>query len=416
MAMKLLKEVMQEIKPDKKRVKKEVNDFLGKLNSGLKKAKVNAKAVAGGSIAKGTFLKGDHDCDIFVKFNYRQYKSEDISSILGSVLRATFSRVKVLHGSRDYFQIKNSIKYEIVPVLNIRKPENAKNITDCSPLHVKWVNRFPLMKKDIMLTKAFCKAAGVYGAESYIKGFSGHVVDIITIYYGGFMNLLKASKKWRPKVVIDYYDYHKGKALFNLNKSKTQSPLIVIDPVQPDRNAAAALGYEKFSIFKKKASGFLKNPSKRFFISEKTKVEHLQKKAKSKKGKLILIDAVPLIGKEDVVGAKLLKIEEYIVKQLKLNDFVVIDHGWDWDKGNKALFWIIITRADLPRKSVREGPPVKSKGHYERFKRAHKNTFEKKGRIYAEVERKYVNAERFIKNMLKDSYIKEKVRNIRLRG
>ena len=45
-----------------------------------------------------------------------------------------------------------------------------------------------------------------------------------------------------------------------LNKSKQQGPLIVIDPVQKDRNAAAALNHEKFEIIKKTAKQFLKKP------------------------------------------------------------------------------------------------------------------------------------------------------------
>ncbi|MBU0535617.1 MAG: nucleotidyltransferase domain-containing protein, partial [Nanoarchaeota archaeon] len=248
----ILREVIAGFSPDKARIIKETGKVLKKINSGLSKSRIRAKAVAGGSVAKGTFLKGDHDCDIFVKFSLKEYRNQDISLLLEKVLRKAFKSLDKVHGSRDYYHMKNEFKYEIVPVLDIRKSSQAVNVTDCSPLHVKWVNKFPKMKKEIMLTKAFCKSAGVYGAESYIQGFSGHVVDIITVYYGGFLNLLKESKRWKKKEIIDYYKYHKGRAMFNLNRSKTQSPLIVIDPVQPDRNAAAALGEEKFELFRKK--------------------------------------------------------------------------------------------------------------------------------------------------------------------
>ena len=205
----LLKEVLEGLKPDERKVRKEADITLKKLNSGLKKARIKAKAVTGGSVAKGTFLKGDYDCDIFVKFDFRKYGDKDISKILGEVLKKYFKNVTRVHGSRDYYHIKDrqsEFRYELVPVLDIKKTSDAVNVTDCSPLHVSWVNKFPKMKEEIMLTKAFMKAAKTYGAESYIKGYSGHVVDIITIYYGGFLNLLKAAAKWKHREVIDYYN------------------------------------------------------------------------------------------------------------------------------------------------------------------------------------------------------------------
>ncbi|MFC1730504.1 CCA tRNA nucleotidyltransferase [candidate division KSB1 bacterium] len=413
---KLLKEVLKEISPDRPKVRKETDKAIKKLNSALKKHKINAKAVAGGSVAKGTFLKGDHDCDIFVKFNLAKYSNKDISKILGKIMNSTFNKVTKVHGSRDYYHIKNDLRYEIVPVLDVKKPEQALNVTDCSPLHVNWVNKFPKMKNEIMLTKAFCKAINVYGAESYIKGFSGHVVDILTINCGGFLKLLKAVSKWKHKKVIDYYNKHKGKALMNLNKSKTQSALIVIDPIQPDRNAAAALGDEKFDIFTKRAKEFLKSPSKSFFIPEKIDIEKIEKKANAKKGKLILIDVQAKAGKEDVVGAKLLKSLEFIVKQMKMNDFNVIDSGWDWNKAKKALLWIIVGKDNLEKTTIREGPPVKVKMHYEKFKKMHKKTFEKKGKVYAEIKREFVNAELFITHLAKDDYIKAKTKKVIVRG
>src|SRR3989344_5850135 len=412
----LLKDVYEELKPDSQRIRKETEKTIKKINSALGKKKIKAKAIAGGSVAKGTFLKGDHDCDLFVKFDYNRYKDKDISGLLEGALRKSFRKVSRVHGSRDYYHIINELRYEIIPVLDVKSPAKALNITDCSPLHVNWVNKFPKMKKDIMLTKAFCKAAGVYGAESYIKGFSGHVVDIMTIYYGGFLNLLKAASKWKSKEVLDYYNAHKGKALLNLNRSKTQSPLIVIDPVQPDRNAAAALGDEKFQIFRKRASEFMKNPSKRFFAAEAVDLDRIRKDAQSKGGKLIIIDVKAKTGKEDVVGAKLLKSLEFIVSQLKQNDFKIIAHGWKWDKARKAFFWIAVDKKDLPQTEVREGPPVKVKKHYENFRKAHKNAFEKKGRVYAEVKRKFVNAEVFLRYLMKTEYIKEKVEEIRIRS
>ena len=273
--MKLLQKISKQIYPEKKIIR-EVDEFIKKINKEIKLKKIKAVAVKGGSIAKGTFLKDDHDVDIFVKFN----EDKDISKLLGKILKKF--KPELVHGSRDYYQIKNKLVYEIVPVLNIKKIEQIKNVTDMSPLHVKWVKKFPKYADDIRLAKQFCKAIKVYGAESYIKGFSGHVLDILIINYKGFLNLLKASQKWKKYSVIDFYGYHKGKALRNLNRSKI-SPLIVIDPIQLERNAAAALSEERINIFKEAAKKFLKNQNESFFIKKKYEINENKKKYKKYK-------------------------------------------------------------------------------------------------------------------------------------
>lgn len=406
--MGILEQVIKDLRPSKD-ISKKADISIKKINNEIKKQKIKAVCVKGGSIAKNTHLKDDHDCDLFVKFDI-SYKDENISKLLEKILKKF--RVNLIHGSRDYFQLKSEgITYEIIPVLNIKKAEDAENVTDFSPLHVNWVKKSPRMLDEIRLSKAFCKAQDIYGAESYIKGFSGHVLDILTIYHRGFVKLLKASQKWKEKEVIDFYNFHKGKALKNLNISKTHSPLIVIDPIEPYRNAAAALDKEKFHVFKKKAKEFLNKPSKEFFKRKKFSLAEIKKKAKNDKLVVLKITALP--GKEDIVGSKLLKCLEFIEKQFKLNDFKVKLSGWDWDKKKKALFYFVIEKELLPGKKLRIGPPLKNKKHSKMFKRKHKNCFVKKGRLYAQIKREFRDGEKFIKYLIKQDYIKERVKNIK---
>ena len=141
--MELLKHVLKEIKPSKEEindVQRKINEFISKINKGLKEA----KAVLGGSGAKGTWLSRQHDADIFVQYDYKKYKdkSDRLSDMLEKTLKKKFGKVKRLHGSRDYFQIEQKgFTFEIVPILKINKSEEAVNITDVSPLHARWVNK-----------------------------------------------------------------------------------------------------------------------------------------------------------------------------------------------------------------------------------------------------------------------------------
>ena len=406
---KLLNDIAREIRPEKD-VKKEVDAFIRKINEIIKKNKIRAEAVAGGSIAKGTFLRDAYDIDIFVKFDLK-YKEKDLSSMLEKILES-FNPVKI-YGSRDYYQIKNEYNYEIVPVLDIKKVEDAVNVTDMSPLHAIWVRKYIKENKsladEIRLAKHFCKAIDVYGAESYIRGFSGHVLDILTIYYNSFFNLLKNSKKWKEETVIDLYNYHKGKALFNLNKSKI-SPLVVIDPVDPERNAAAALDREKMEKFRKAAINFLKKPSRRFFERKKITKESLKKKGKN----ILILEIEPKKGKEDVIGAKLYKTLIYIKRRLYENEFKVLNYGWEWDKKKEALFYYVLKKDELDKERICVGPPLNLKWHVKKFKRKYKNTYTKKGKVYARINRKFRTASELINNLKSSNYMKEKTKKIKI--
>jgi tRNA nucleotidyltransferase (CCA-adding enzyme) len=391
--------------------RKKAEIFIKKIDLLLKKNNIKAKTVLGGSFAKGTHLPEDFDVDIFIRFDLK-YKDKDISILLESAIKPL--KPKKVHGSRDYFQLEKDLSYELVPVLNIKRPEEAKNITDMSPLHAEWVKKnLKTEKKDeIRLAKLFCKSIGVYGAESYIRGISGHVLDILIVKYGSFLELLKAATGWKEKTIIDLNNFYKGN-IRSMNRSKKDSPIIVVDPISPERNAAAALGKEKFLLFKKKARAFLENPSENFFKKDKITQKKLEEKKEN--NKLLIYNIVPLEGKDDVIGSKLLKAFTYIKNKFENNSFTLKSSGWQWDKKKKkAIFWFFSEYEMLEKSFLRVGPPLDQKYHVELFKSKHKNTIEKEGRIFADVKRNYRKIERLAEDLLNSNTITERVKDIEL--
>ena len=410
----ILDEVLKDIQPDKnyeKEIFEKLNNIINKINQNQK----NIKAILGGSGAKGTWLK-TFDADIFVLFDYSKFrdKSDKLSDILEKILKKKFKNVIRLHGSRDYFQIKqNKFTFEIVPILKINKAEQAKNITDVSPLHSSWVKKYKKLTRDMKLTKQFCQSQNAYGAESYIRGFSGYICEILTVYYGSFLGLIRNAARWSNKVVIDAEKYYKGKDVFKLvNTSKLMSPLIVIDPVQKDRNAAAALNIEKFEVFKKAAREFLKNPSKEFFA--KKDLNSIFLKEKTSNAKLIIVKAKPLSGKIDVVGGKLLKIYEFFKKEFQNHDFEILKTNWEWDKKDDAVFYFLFGKKPLSKLVGMEGPPLKITQHFENFKKIHKKTLVKHGKVYAIEMRKFILPEILLKNLVKNQFAKERCKSIKI--
>ncbi len=408
-----MKSILQKIKPSKEEEKHFTTataSFLKSLNAALG---MEATAILGGSGAKGTWLSGNHDVDVFVVFDYKKYvdKSAELSGFLEKALKKAFPKgaIERLHGSRDYFQLSyQGLMFEAVPILKISKAEQAQNITDISPLHSQWVNKHAAkIKDDIRLLKQFCKANTLYGAESYIGGFSGYVLEILTAHYGSFEKVLKAAQKWKEKDVVDPSKFYKTKelALFHINTSKLQSPLVVVDPVDKSRNAAAALSMEKFLLLKEISKRYLQKPSEDFFVKEQLTVDTLQKKYQGK-GTLVLVTVVPTEGKEDAVGAKLLKVFELLRE--KLQGFGVLHAGWVWEKGSEAFFYVVTKKKELPSEEVRLGPPLKLKEFVEDFKKKNKNTFEENGRIKATVKVEHPQLKDFVATLLKHEYIQNK--------
>jgi tRNA nucleotidyltransferase (CCA-adding enzyme) len=411
--MDILQWVLRENKLSKKEsttLSKRIEGFVSEIGTELARRGIAAEVMLGGSAAKGTIIKGDFDCDLFVRFDYK-YQGQDLSGLLSKAIARW--KPERLHGSRDYFQITHhKLTFELVPVLKIEHAALADNVTDMSPLHVRWIEgkiaKRPTLQDQIIIAKRFCKAQSLYGAESYIGGFSGHVLDILIVNYGSFHNLLKAAASWRYYQVIDVEKY--GTAA-SLNESK-RSPLIIIDPVDPSRNAAAALTGEKFLLCKELAKRFLAKPSRTFF--QRQEVTKALLKRRAGKNRLVVLDAKPASGKRDVQGAKILKVHEHFIKQLKLNDFRLVESGWDWDGERPALLWYILDPALLSEIKVRQGPSADSI-EADNFKQKHTKVYVKEGRLYADLNRKYRRPEQLLKALSHDVYTKQRSKMVKVR-
>lgn len=404
----ILKDALNEIKP--KNNLKQHRIVLNKIIKCIKKNKIKASALIGGSIAKGTFLN-NYDCDIFVKFDLK-YKNEDISALLLNILNNGFSDIRTMHGSRDYFNIRlKDVKYEVIPVLDVSSYKEARNVTDMSPLHVTWVKKnIGDLGNDVRLIKQFCKAQGVYGAESYINGFSGYILEVLIIHYKGLKNLIRAASEWKPNLFIDHEKQYKDRqtAIEKLNEAKTLCPLILIDPVQKDRNAAAALSLEKFSKFILAVKLFLNNPNKDFFIIKHFDLKETERKAKDNNVELVLFECRVSENKDDVAGSKIVKAFNYIKTKFLDNEFKILDSGWSFEE--KVYLWYYVYPNVLPNEKVNEGPMIYVESeHIKRFIEKYPAVFVSESKIYAFAKRNITNIKDLVKTLKNDEYLKEKL-------
>ncbi len=398
----VLKEVLERVDPPKKDldiIEASLKDFLKKFE---KKTKSHAKVFVGGSFAKKTLIKkGIYDIDIFVRFN-KKYKNKDISKLTKRFLKDV-PRLQTMKGSRDYFRIKvgPSFYLEIVPVIEVKNPKEAGNITDLSYSHVNYVRRKIKSKKileDIRIAKAFCYATQCYGAESYINGFSGYGLELLIYNYGGFMKFIRAMTKIKNKEIIDLEKQYKNKntILMDVNRSKLDSPIILIDPTYKQRNVLAALSNQTFQRFQKECKKFLKNPSIKSFEIQKTDIEKIKKAAKKRKLEFILLEAKTKKQAGDIAATKLLKFYKHLHIELS-KSFDVKNFGFEYNGKKGAKYFFV---AKKKKEILIHGPHIDQKKHMTAFKKKHKKTFMKKNRIYAK-QKITMNLNQFINSWKK---------------
>ncbi len=416
---KIFDEVLLSIKPDKKTADNLVaviNKVVSWFNTAIRAEKIVAECVAGGSFAKGTFLDPLHDVDLFVRFS-KDYKNSELSDILEHLIKLVSKKLKFkfkrVHGSRDYFQFEyRKLHFEIVPVIKIFSPSEAKNVTDCSPLHASFIKRHiqkhSRLADEIRLAKQFCKSAGVYGAESYIRGFSAHSIDLLIIFYGSFINFISATKYWGDKVIIDVSKKLKD-PLKHIAKSKQHSPMILVDPIDVSRNATASLSKEKFEKLKQRAKEFLENPSIDFFRIQPLSPKQI--KSNYKNEWVLFLGVEPVKEKsDDVKGTKIMKVRDFIKTELHKHDFDILETDF-----NFQYIYFVVKKQELSPFIVHRGPPKSKRKDAKEFKEKYKGkVYEKNNRLYVKIRRKYREPSKLILKLIKDKYVKSRVKSIKL--
>lgn len=363
----------------------------------LEKAGFDAKI--GGSLAKGTVIKkAVQDIDIFITFN----SEEEISKLSAFLDKSKFD-IQKIHGSRDYFHILlNSSVIELIPIVRFDEPALAKNVTDFSLLHVTYVLKKLRKKKiwdQIKLAKTFCHAQNCYGAESYIKGFSGYALELLILHYGSFTKFLKEMVKARVPIVLDSEKKFKNSAevLRSLNESKLLSPVILVDPTYKFRNVTAGLSNETFEKFVLAAKSFLKKPSLDFF-SERLFDE---KKFQRRTGKNRFMKIIFTTDKQegDIAATKMKKFFDFIVYELERKEQKVIEKEFVYNGNQEATGYLIVKES---KEVIVRGPPVNMKDAVVNFKKFNKNAVVKGKFVYAKKKVSLNNIFSYLKNFEKE--------------
>ena len=343
-----------------------------KLDVGLKEAGIRGVAQVHGSVARGTWLAGDKDFDVFIVLD-EGYGRQDlpavldvIKGILGEGWVEAYAEHPYLIAEVDGFQV------DFVPCFRVDPREGLVSATDRTPLHTGFVlDRLPVeARDDVRLLKRFMKGVGVYGAEVRVGGFSGYLCELLVIALGSFENVLEAATGWRGGDVVD----PEGGADLNYLRKRFGTPLIVSDPVDPERNVSSAVSETRFWEFSAAARAFLGGPRWEFFYSEEEDVDvaELLKRVRDHGFDLVFLvvgDGEPEV--PDVLWGQLYKSERALVAALKEAGFVVVRSRTWSDEASRHVFFFEIESATLPDSVKNKGPPVRMQEGSLRFLDAH---------------------------------------------
>lgn len=381
---KVLKDILRHIRPnkDQRRLISRLSRKTLLLTQRAAK-KYKAKAMLAGSVTRDTWMPDKLEFDVFVIFpeKMKEKRMEETGLQIGkSVINKLKGKWEIAYAEHPYVSgIVDGVDIDIVPAFAVESAEKIKSAVDRTPFHVKYIEKnLPFKLSDeVRLLKQFLKAHGLYGADAKTEGFSGYVCELLIIQHRSFLNVLKSAGKWRAGETIDIGKHYDKKHIAEVWKNFRNQALILIDPTDKNRNAAAALSAANFFRFKKHAQEFLKNPSREFFfppkkqpLTEKELVELLT----HRRTELIIVKFIPPKTVPDVLWPQLRKFSERLKNILEETKYEFRVFGTDvfTDETFIATVLLEMEVSHLPTVQKRTGPSVfdekDSKNFLEKYK------------------------------------------------
>ena len=356
----------------------------------------------GGSYAKGTWTSEKPDIDIFVKFkkSTSEKKFKSISKKIG------FNALKKFKPYTRYSEhpfveaiIKN-IKINIVPCYDV-KAGKWKSAADRSTFHTEFIleNLSGPLKDDVRILKYFMSVNGIYGAEIAKQGFSGYVAEVLVYYFGSFTNVLKEIAKLKNGNAI-------GKP-----RKKFDSTIIIIDPIDSNRNLGAAISTENVGKFILLSRAFINKPSIQFFRNQRKKLS-----SKNILNNMLVLKFQYKKSPDDTIAGQIRRTVNSLSSQMEIAGFKILRNSSLTLEKNQAVLLFLMDSLTISENHIHDGPNV----FEENFSRKFVSINRKKSRIMwignnAKImtlqKRSHTNAKLFLNDLIQNHLNKSGIPN-----
>ena len=347
----------------------------------------------GGSYAKGTWLSKGADVDIFVRFkrSTSEDKFEKISRKIGFEALKKYSPY-VRYSEHPYVEAKiKDTKINIVPFYDITDGK-WKSAADRSPHHTKFMkkNLTPKMKNDVRLLKQFLKSQEIYGAEIAKQGFSGYVSEVLILNYGSFEKTIKSISK-----------INEGDVIGDATK-KFSTPIVIIDPIDKNRNLAAAISDENVGRFILACRALSKKPTDEFFDYKKLQA------ANKYWGNLLTVKFDFNPRSPDIIWGQIKRATSSLATQLELAGFEVLRSNSYTDQKKEAALFFLLRSTEITSTYTKKGPEFFREDSCSSFiaknqKNSEMMWIDEDKKIVSLEKRKHIKAEKFITKFLKEN-------------
>lgn len=295
----------------------------------------------GGSYAKGTWLAGDADVDIFVKFKRStpDEKFVKISQEIGFAAMRNHGPY-VRYSEHPYVEAKmRQTKINVVPCYDVG-PGRWKSAADRSPHHTRNMqgSLTARMRGEVRLLKTFLRSAGIYGAEIARQGFSGYVCEVLVLNFGSFENVVKAVAGLEEGFVV-------GKP-----GKKFGTPLVIIDPIDGRRNLAAAISGENIGKFVLACRAFQRRPGLQFFKPARQRRPRVDPK------NILVVKFSFSPRSPEMIWGQIKRAASSLATQLNVEGFNVLRNRPHTDEVRDAYLLFLLESTKIPEIRVNRGP------------------------------------------------------------
>ena len=377
----------------RKKVDKIANQIFGLVNKEAKKQKTVVSVHFGGSYAKETWTPEKIDIDIFVKF--KKTTSEKNFEMIGK--KIGFDSLKkfkpyVRYSEHPFVEADiDGVGINVVPCYDIKKGE-WKSAADRSTFHTEFMSEklTGSMKDDIRILKCFLKINGMYGAEIAKQGFSGYVCEVLVYYLGSFENVLKKISKMKNNEMIGE------------SPRKFDSSLVIIDPIDRNRNLGAAISIQNVTNFILIARNFLKKNSISYF-KEKSKNKIPAELARN----TLIINFKYKKRSDDIIYGQIKRAATSLESQMNKEGFNVLrSDAVAYNESNASLLFLLESLS-ISKNEIRTGPDVFSGDFSAKFihtnsKKSKLMWTDKEGKLQSLQTRRYQNVKSYLNDLIKN--------------
>jgi len=407
-------EVLKRVNPSESERKK-VQDLAKMLTSEVEKEakerKLEADVRVEGSVAKNTWLRDCPEIDVFIQVPKTVPREAFKTVCLEIAKKATEGYEQIERfAEHPYLEaIMNNVWVNIVPCYRVKQGKWI-SATDRTPFHTDYVKQYldEKLGEETRLLKRFMKGIGVYGAEIKVGGFSGYLCELFVLHYGSFDEVLRAAGNWKEPIIIDHKGHYKNREDI---KTVFDEPIVMVDPVDKERNVAAAVRNDRLDEFIAASREFMKSPNIDYFYPSETMAlekTELVDKIKERASAIIFIkfggSAVP-----DILWGQLYRSQKALRNLIINYDFkILVDSIWSDEKNLNVFVFELVSRF-LPNMKHHLGPPLENRVGCESFLQKHTGADStvsgpriEDGRWIVDVKRQYTDVVELLNKTLID--------------